>query len=237
MNTLRLGVFSRVPQYDFVQKEVLGVIDPGSNHGGAPMNASEPSRFWPARAALVIVLGMVAFVTTPSFADTQMRVVSQVYPTYVASTPSTALVQSETLQPGDPNWALTTSFTYDSNGNRTGTSVVGPAYITTAIATASTYDPSGRFPASSTDAVGHTTSFTYGPALGLIASQTDPNNLTTTWSYGAWGRKTLAVRPDGTRTAYAHKLCGALASGTTEPSRTLSQVRRGGLGHHLSPRG
>lgn len=185
----------------------------------------------------VVLFGVVAFVESPAWSDTQTRVVSQVYPTYSATQGNTALVQSETLQPGDPNWALTTSFTYDTDGNRTGTSVVGPAYITTAITTASTYDPSGRFPASSTDAVGHTTHFTYGPALGLIASQTDPNNLTTTWSYDAWGRKTLAVRPDGTRTAYAYKLCGALAGGTTEPSRTLSQVRRGGLGHHLSPRG
>ena len=167
-----------------------------------------------ARAATFAFLAILTFAAQPVHADTQTRVAAYAFATYSASTPSTALVQSETLQPGDPNWSLTTSFTYDANGNRTGTSVVGP-YIPTAISTSTTYDPSGRFPKTSTDAVGHTTSFTYDPALGLVTSQTDPNNLTTTWNYDAWGRKTLEVRPDGNRTAYAYKLCTALS---TEPA-------------------
>ena len=162
----------------------------------------------------LLVLALLWAGPVAALADTQTRVVVTTFAAYSASTPTTALVTSETLAPGDPNDALTSSFTYDGNGNRITTAVSGPN-IGSPPKTSTTYDPSGRFPRTSTDAVGHTTTFTYDPALGLVTSQTDPNNLTTTWSYDAWGRKALEVRPDGNRTAYAYKLCKNLL---TEPA-------------------
>jgi RHS repeat-associated protein len=150
---------------------------------------------------------------TASWADTQTRTVNNGFAAYSASSPATTLLpQNEVLQPGDSSYQLTTSYTYDANGNRIATVASGPN-VAHHPSSSTTYDPSGRFPATSTNAAGQTTSFAYNPVLGLLVGQTDPNGLTATFTYDAWGRKTLEVRPDGNRTAYAYRLCNALSAG------------------------
>jgi YD repeat-containing protein len=76
------------------------------------------------------------------------------------------------------------------------------------------YDTLGQFATSATNALSQSESWQYDTRFGLPTSHTGPNGLTTTWTYDTFGRKTLEVRADGTRTAWSYLYCSGIAGGT-----------------------
>ncbi len=94
----------------------------------------------------------------------------------------------------------TTSYGYDSNGNRISTT--GPD----GTATTSTYDASGNM-LTSTDALGQTTSYSYN-AFGQVTSITDPQGGITAYVYDAKGNMTSLTDPAGATTTYAYDAKG-----------------------------
>ncbi len=119
--------------------------------------------------------------------------------------PNTGLVTQLTIQPNDANYQLTTSYSYDSFGNKTSSTVSGVGVA--ARTTSATFDARGQFPTSVRNALGHTTTVSYDPQFGNKLTQTGPNGLTTTWLYDSLGRKTTVTRADGSVTTTSYNLC------------------------------
>ncbi|RKG98486.1 RHS repeat-associated core domain-containing protein, partial [Corallococcus carmarthensis] len=109
---------------------------------------------------------------------------------------ATGYLQSETLMPGDPALEQTTTFTRSPDGlatQLTRTAGGGLLSRTTLI----TYDGFDRvFPASLTNAVGHTTEYAYHPGLGVLAASRDELGVVTTWQYDRFGRMRKEDAPD-----------------------------------------
>lgn len=125
---------------------------------------------------------------------------------------ATGLLTQEVVEPGTPTLRLQTDNGYDAFGNKVSVTVSG-VDVTTRTAT-TTYDTRGQFPASSSNALGHSESGQYDPRWGKPTSHTGPNGLTTTWSYDGFGRKTLEVAPDGTRNSIAYQFCSGINGGS-----------------------
>jgi len=155
----------------------------------------------------------------PSYADTGTRTSSW---TYDAS----GLIETETVEPDATQLRLDTTYTYDAFGNKTAVTVSSPATGDAAITprtTSTTYDAEGRFPATVTNALGQSETRVYDPASGQLISQTGPNGLTSSWEYDGFGRKTLEVRPDGTRTSWSYEWCDGYNSGSRTGCPTLAR--------------
>lgn len=138
------------------------------------------------------------------------------------------LLRTETVEPNDPQLCVTTTYTYDANGNRTGATsancgvVTGTAAFpsrnststfatqTVTLAGISATIPVGTFATSSkvaltaniADAASHTESRTYDPRFGTVLKLIGPNGsaLATNWEVDDLGRKTRELRADGTST-------------------------------------
>jgi len=142
--------------------------------------------------------------------------------------PASGLLTQEVIEPGTPALRLQSDYTYDTFGNRASVTVSG-ADITTRSANTS-YDARGQFAISASNALNQSESFQYDVRFGLPTSRTGPNGLTTTFTYDNFGRKTLEVRPDGTRTTWAYAYCAGIAGGTTScPTGATYLVRMRGL--------
>ena len=124
---------------------------------------------------------------------------------------STGLLNQEVVEPDQPAMRVITDYVYDAYGNKTqatvsgGDTTAGTSFA--ARSTSTTYDSKGRFPISSTNALGHTETRVYDERFGLVRSLTGPNLLTTTWAYDGFGRKTQEVRADATQTTWAYADC------------------------------
>ncbi|MHB1077671.1 toxin TcdB middle/N-terminal domain-containing protein [Thiobacillus sp.] len=130
--------------------------------------------------------------------------------------PGTGLLKKEIVEPDQPQFRLDTAYAYDAFGNRSGVTVSSPATGTAAIVTRTTttgYDAKGQFPATVTNALGHTETKVIDPRFGAVTSLTGPNNLTTTWQYDGFGRKTRETRADGTYTVWTYAACDAACPG------------------------
>ena len=132
--------------------------------------------------------------------------------------PTTGLLTKETLEPdaASVQFRLDTTYTHDAFGNRKTATVSSPATGIAAIATRTTttiFDARGQFPATITNAVGHTESKTYDPRFGTLATLTGPNLLTTTWQVDNFGRKTREDRADGTKSTWTYVFCDAACPG------------------------
>jgi len=112
-------------------------------------------------------------------------------------------VESEVIEPNNAALKLTTTYGYDSFGNRTSKTVSGADILTRT--ESQVYDTRGQFPVNKTNALGHTESYVHDARFGTVASQTGPNGLTTTWSYDGFGRKIGETRADGTTTTINYK--------------------------------
>ena len=123
------------------------------------------------------------------------------------------LLTQETIEPGSTQLQLQTNTIYDAFGNKT--SVATSGYGFDQRQTTFTYDSLGQFVTSSTKVLSdnpnqnETDVYQYDPVTGRLAYHLDPNGLPSMWYYDSFGRKTLEVRPDETRTAYSYDLCNA----------------------------
>jgi RHS repeat-associated protein len=126
---------------------------------------------------------------------------------------ATGLLTQETIEPNSPQLQLQTNTVYDAFGNKTSVTKSGYRFDQRQILT--TYDSLGQFVTSTTKVVSDNTNqnetdiFQYDSLTGRLAYHLDPNGLPSMWYYDYLGRKTLEVRPDGTRTAYSYDLCNA----------------------------
>lgn len=124
-----------------------------------------------------------------------------------AYAPNSGLLVQEVIEPDEASLRLVTDYTLDSFGNRVVSTVSGNGILTRSSTT--NYDPQGRFPTASTNALGHTETRSYDPAFGNPLSMTGPNGLTTTWIYDGFGRKIQENRPDGTLSSQTYAWCDA----------------------------
>jgi RHS repeat-associated protein len=135
----------------------------------------------------------------------------------------TGLLIRETIEPDQPNLCLTTTYTYDTYGNKQAAATAncgtatGDAVIETRTSTTS-FGPDGRFAVSATNTVGQTETRQFDSKFGGAIALTGPNNLTTTWQYDVFGRKVLEVRSDGTSTRMEYVYC----TGVGQPSEACA---------------
>ncbi len=113
------------------------------------------------------------------------------------------------LQPGDPQWQVTTDLGYDPFGNVNSQTVTGIGM--SARTTSVNWGSTGQFPVSVTDALLQVTQKGWDYALGVQTSETDPNGVPVGWLYDAFGRRTRENRPDGTYSTSTPNLCTAWA--------------------------
>ncbi|WP_338616179.1 RHS repeat-associated core domain-containing protein [Pigmentiphaga sp. CHJ604] len=143
------------------------------------------------------------------------------------------ILKKEIIEPAKSELCQVTEYTFDTYGNRTGsttrncngtteggvTEAAAPtgtlAYAAfTARSTTISYDAQGQFPTSTTNALSQTETRTYDAKTGAVLTLTGPNGLTTTWQYDDLGRKKLEIRADGNRTAWAYLYCSGVNGGT-----------------------
>jgi YD repeat-containing protein len=121
------------------------------------------------------------------------------------------------VEPGSASWQVTVGLGYDGFGNVNSQVVtgVGMASRTTNLG----YGTRGQFPETVSRQVDATfyenSSQTWNYGLAVPASATDPNSLTTSWQYDNFGRRTLEIRPDSTRTAWSRTACTTCGSRVT----------------------
>lgn len=168
--------------------------------------------------ALLLALPLTAL---PSVAQaaTQTRTSSWTYD-------AAGMIATETIEPDDAQFTLTTTYTYDAFGNKIAVTVSSPATGDAAIAprtTSTTYTADGRFPATVTNALSQSETRVYHAAFGHLTSQTGPNGLTTSWEYDGFGRKVLETRPDGTKTKWEYLWCSGYNGGTLNTCPTLAR--------------
>jgi RHS repeat-associated protein len=125
---------------------------------------------------------------------------------------TSGLLTQEVIEPNQGAYRLQTDYGYDAFGNKTQVTVSG-VDIATRSATV-TFDARGQFPASASNALSQSESWQYDARFGQPTSHTGPNGLTTTWTYDTFGRKTLEVRADGTRTTWSYLYCSGINGGT-----------------------
>ncbi|MEC5161530.1 MULTISPECIES: RHS repeat-associated core domain-containing protein [unclassified Janthinobacterium] len=129
---------------------------------------------------------------------------------------TSGLLTSETVEPNNPASCVTTTYLYDSYGNKRSASVANCAgaggndvFLTRA--SSSTYSaqtvtvaginvaiPPGTFPTVVNNALSQSESKTFDPRFGAVLSLTGPNALTTTWELDDFGRTVRESRADGT---------------------------------------
>jgi RHS repeat-associated protein len=170
---------------------------------------------------LLAAMGMVTFAVT-GWGATATRTSSFTYDV------NTGLLLSEAVEPDNASLCLTTTYTYDTYGNKSSTTTAncagasGDAVFTSRSATAAfasagsgtTLTQLGQFPTTVSNALGQSESKQYDNRFGSVASLTGPNALTTTWQFDSFGRKTREVRADGAQTKWEYLYCAGKASGT-----------------------
>jgi RHS repeat-associated protein len=158
---------------------------------------------------------------------------------YVAADGAKAgLLKSETIEPGNAQSCVSTTYAYDAYGNKTSastancagatgravfasrTSATAFAAQTVTVAGVSVTTVAGVFPTSSTNALTQSETKTYDPRFGAVLTLTGPNSLTTSWTVDDFGRKVREVRADGTRTVTAY--CVLASSGLDMSANTSS---------------
>ncbi len=108
-------------------------------------------------------------------------------------------------EPDNATWRMTVGLGYDGFGNVNSQTVTGAAM--TARTTLTDWGSRGHFPASTTNALGHVTTYSWDPLVGLQSSETDPNGATTSWTYDGFARKASETRPDSTSTVFTYVTC------------------------------
>jgi RHS repeat-associated protein len=146
------------------------------------------------------------------------------------------LVETETIEPGNPQLCVVTRYRYDTRGNRTGSQVsncsgaTGDAVFATRSSSVSYGAQTVTIGGTSVqiqpdtqvsgrrNALQQEETQTVDPRFGSVLSRTDANGLTTRWEYDDLGRTTREIHPDGTRVITAY----CLISGRMNPAGDTS---------------
>ena len=142
------------------------------------------------------------------------------------------------VEPGNPALLSTTTYTPDAYGNTVQETIASTSNSATApnILTRSaqiSYDAQGRYPVSTTNALGKMDRYVFNPAFGKISSHTDPNNIMVTDTYDTFGRLIAESYPDGTvakRSYVQCAQCWALSSAYIASSKVV-----GATGANVTP--
>ncbi len=146
---------------------------------------------------------------------------------YFTAGPNKGLLQSETIEPDNPQLCVVTTYDYDAYGNkksattancagasgdalfdsRTNSSTFASQTVT--VASVSVTIPAGQFATSNSNALNQGELREYDPRFGLMTKLTGPNGLTTQWTYDDLGRKVKELRADGTSTVFYYCLVGS----------------------------
>jgi RHS repeat-associated protein len=132
------------------------------------------------------------------------------------------LIESETVEPDQPNLCVKTTYTYgDAYGNKTATTTancagasttaqfasrgasVAYATQTVTVGGVSVLVPAGTFATGAANALSQAEARTYDPRFGGVTRLVGPNGeaVATNWTLDDFGRKVLETRADGTSTA------------------------------------
>jgi RHS repeat-associated protein len=158
-------------------------------------------------AALVLALAVSGVGTIGAQAQT-----TAVRESSFAYDATSGLLTQEVIEPNQSAYRLQTDYVHDTFGNKTQVTVSGIDIATRAASV--TFDVKGQFPASATNPLSQGESWLYDDRFGQPTSHTGPNGLTTTWTYDDFGRRTLEVRADGTRTTWSYLYCTGINGGT-----------------------
>ena len=155
------------------------------------------------------------------------------------------LLKSETVEPGNPALCVTTTYAYDSYGNRSGATTatcsgasatssfpsrgntgayaaVAQQPITVAGTTVNVAVPAGLFSSSISNALSQPESHAFDPRFGAMLSVTGPNGLTTRSTYDDFGRKTRETSADGTSVVTSYCLLSGDISSNSSGCSALS---------------
>ena len=164
---------------------------------------------------LVLILSVL-----PSLAQAQVPTSPYNYSRSSSFTydPNTGLLLSETVEPNNPNLCVTTTYTYDSYGNKVSASTANcsgasgqalfqsrsshSAFATqTATVKGTTVTiPAGSFPSITTNALNQSETKSYDPRFGAATNLVGPNGLSTSWQLDDFGRIIRETRADGNST-------------------------------------
>ncbi|MDH5694084.1 MAG: FG-GAP-like repeat-containing protein, partial [Gammaproteobacteria bacterium] len=124
------------------------------------------------------------------------------------------LLTKEVIEPFDPLYTLTTTYTHDSYGHRETATVSGADILTRTTTTKYEATYGGRFATKVINAKLHEEKRDYDTRFGSITKLTGPNNLDTNWEYDGFGRKIKETRADGTTTQWFYEAKDAKGPGT-----------------------
>ena len=116
----------------------------------------------------------------------------------------------QVLEPDTPALRVATSYGFDGCGNLDAIRVTGSNPNGSAMPVRTTtlaYGARCQMPESVTNALGETTSYAYRWDLGVPTRATDANGHVKSWGYDEFGRRTLEMRPDGTRSTWTYDSC------------------------------
>ncbi|MBT9458296.1 MAG: RHS repeat-associated core domain-containing protein [Burkholderiaceae bacterium] len=151
------------------------------------------------------------------------------------------LVETETVEPDNPDLCVVSTFAYDAHGNRssvtqancggagagaafasrTGTmtfAAVASQVIKLGSGTATVAVPRGLFADTVSNALTHRERRETDPRFGALIKLTGPNDLITVVEVDSFGRKTRERLPDGTGTIWAYCVIGAGLDTTSNSS-------------------
>ncbi|WP_309386029.1 SpvB/TcaC N-terminal domain-containing protein [Cerasicoccus frondis] len=118
---------------------------------------------------------------------------------FVYDADATWLLTTETVEPDEPEFALSTTYTYDGYGNVIRTQVTGEGGEGLLTRTAYTQmDATGRFALRAINDVGHSSSSTFEAKSGSVLTTIGPNGLTTVNAYDSFDRLISVTSADGT---------------------------------------
>ena len=168
------------------------------------------------QASRAVVLGLLLSVAGLAQAQVPANVLSYSRSSsfsYNSAGAGKGLLLSETIEPDQANLCVTTSYGYDSYGNKisatTANCAGASAQATFASRTSSSsFGTDGKFPISRTisglNIIPQTETRQYEDRFGALTQLTGPNNLSTSVTVDAFGRKTKELRADATSTVTAY---------------------------------
>jgi RHS repeat-associated protein len=156
------------------------------------------------------VVGLVGLTlgSGPALADSLTRTTTFTYDA------NTGLMTQSVVEPSNVTFRVQSDFEHDAFGNVKKTTVSG-SNIATRISQAG-FDTQGRFPTTFTNALNHVTAQAFSAAFGEMTSVTDPNLVQSTVTLDTWGRKTLVVNGDLTKTVFQYQYCSGVNGGTVD---------------------